>query len=91
MGKGEVTRASSLAKRDARKKARSDAETSSESDVEKAAAAEASKRRAKELKSKVTETLEGNAALDRRLAKAEAKKRAKLAQLAALRNSNPVN
>ncbi len=91
MGKGEVTRASSLAKRVAKKKARSDAETSSESDVEKATAAEASKSRAKELKRKVTEILEDNAALDRQLAEAEAKKQAKLAQLAALSNSYPVN
>ncbi len=61
--------------------------------MKKAAAAEASKNRAKELKSKVTETLEDITALGRqlRLAEAEAKKQAKLAQLAALRNSYPVN
>ncbi len=58
--------------------------------MEKAAAAEVRKNREQELKRKVTATLEDNEALDRQLAEAELKKKAKLAQLSALRNSYPV-
>ncbi len=90
MKRGEQGRADALAKKDVtNKKARkapSDVETSSDSDVEKAAAAEARKNREKELK----RTLQANEALDRQLADAEAKQKARLAQLAALRNSYPV-
>jgi hypothetical protein len=44
-----------------------------------------------ELKRKVTATVEDNEALDRQLADEEAKKKANLAQLAALHNSYQVN
>ncbi len=62
-------------------------ETSSDSDAETALAAEARKKRDRELK----RTLQENEALERPLADAAAKQKAKLAQLTALRNSYPVN
>ncbi len=90
MKRGEQGRATMLARKGAtHKKARtapSEVETSSDSDVEKAAAAEARKTRERELKG----TLQANEALDCQLADAEAKQKAKLAQLAALHNSYPV-
>ena len=92
MKRNEQTRAAGLARKDAtNKKARTAqsevVETSSDSDAENAAAAEARKTRDRELK----RTLQANEALDRQLADAEAKQKAKLAQLAALHNSYPVN
>ncbi len=92
MPKGEQKRAALLSKKDRRAPAAatSDLDTSSDSDVDRTAVAEAKKKRDRELKLKVTATEEDNKALDRQLADAEAKKKAKLAQLAALRNSYPV-
>jgi hypothetical protein len=91
MKRAAQDRAPVLSKKDATQKkartAQSEVETSSESDVETATAAEARKTRDRELK----RTLQANEALDRQLADAEAKHKAKLAQLAALRNSYPVN
>jgi ketosteroid isomerase-like protein len=85
---GEPARAAVLANKDSKtKKARKEVvETSSDSDAENAAAAEARKKRDRELK----RTLQENEALERQLADAAAKQKAKLAQLAALRNSYPV-
>ncbi len=92
MKRNEPARAAVLARKDAKiKKARTAqsevVETSSDSDVENAAAAEARKKRDRELK----QTLQDNEALEHQLADAEAKQKAKLAQLAALRNSYLVN
>jgi CelD/BcsL family acetyltransferase involved in cellulose biosynthesis len=55
--------------------------------VETALAAEARKKRDRVLK----RTLQENGSLERQLADAAAKQKAKLAQLTALRNSYPVN
>jgi hypothetical protein len=52
--------------------------------------AEVRRNREREVKRKVTATVEDNEALDRQLADEEVKKKAKLAQLAALSNSYPV-
>jgi hypothetical protein len=92
MKRNEPARAAGLAKKDAKfKKARTAqaelVETSSDSDAETALAAEARKKRDRELKW----TLQENEALERQLADAAAKQKAKLAQLAALHNSYPVN
>ncbi len=92
MKRNEQGRAAGLARKDAsNKKARTAqsevVETSSDSDAENAAAAEARRKRDKELK----RTLQANEALERQIADAEAKQKAKLAQLAAIRNSYPVN
>jgi hypothetical protein len=93
MTRGEHNRAA-LSKKDVAKKRPqqviSDLYTASDSDVERAAAAEARKNKERELKRKVRATEKENEALDRQLADAEAKKKAKLAQLDALRNSYPV-
>ena len=87
---GVQDRAAALSKKDATQKkartAQSEVQISPESDVEIAAAAEARKTKDRELK----RTLQANEALDRQLADAEAKQKARLAQLAALRNSYPV-
>ena len=92
MKRSEPARAAGLAKKDAKtKKARTAptevVETSSDSDAETALAAEARKKRDRELK----RTLQENEALERQLAHAAAKQKAKLAQLTALCNSYPVN
>ena len=89
MKRSEPARAAGLAKKDSKtKKARKEVvETSSDSDAETALAAEARKKRDRELK----RTLQENEALERQLADAAAKQKAKLAQLTALRNSYPVN
>jgi hypothetical protein len=89
MKRSEPAHAAGLAKRDSKtKKARKEVvETSSDSDAETALAAEARKTRDMELK----RTLQENEALERQLADAAAKQKAKLAQLTALRNSYPVN
>jgi CelD/BcsL family acetyltransferase involved in cellulose biosynthesis len=87
----EPARAAVLANKDSKtKKAQKDSEvadTSSDSDVETALAAEARKKRDRVLK----RTLQENGSLERQLADAAAKQKAKLAQLTALRNSYPVN
>ena len=85
----EPARAAVLANKDSKtKKVRKEvADTSSDSDAETALAAEARKKRDRELK----RTLQENGSLERQLADAAAKQKAKLAQLAALRNSYPVN
>ena len=92
MPRGEQKRAAVLSRKDKRAltAAASDLDTISDSDVERAAVVEARKNRDRELKRKVTATEEENEALDRQLADAEAKKKAKLDQLAAVRNSYPV-
>ena len=92
MKRNEQGSAAGLARKDAtNKKARTAqsevVETSSDSDAENAAAAEARKKRDRELK----RTLQENEALERQLADAAAKQKAKLAELRALRNSYPVN
>jgi CelD/BcsL family acetyltransferase involved in cellulose biosynthesis len=85
----EPARAAVLANKDSKtKKAQKEvADTSSDSDVETALTAEARKKRDRELK----RTLQENGSLERQLADAAAKQKAKLAQLTALRNSYPVN
>jgi CelD/BcsL family acetyltransferase involved in cellulose biosynthesis len=85
----EPARAAVLANKDSKtKKVRKEvADTSSDSDAETALAAEARKKRDRELK----RTLQENGSLERQLADAAAKQKAKLAQLTALRNSYPVN
>ena len=91
MARTEHQRASNLATKDARRKpakVASDGETSSDSDV--GAALEALRKKELELKRKVTAAEEETEALERQLADAEAKKKAKLDQLAAVRNSYPV-
>jgi hypothetical protein len=86
----EQSSAAVLAQRDVSKKKASkvpsDIDTSCDSDVAIAAAAETRKKKDGELKRKLTATEEENKALERKLADAEAKKKAKLAQLAAVRN-----
>ena len=89
LGGSEPARAARLANKDSKtKKARKEVvETSSDSDAENALAAEARKKRDRELK----RTLKENGSLERQLADAAAKQKAKLAQLTALRKSYPVN
>jgi hypothetical protein len=85
----EPARAAVLANTDSKtKKARKEvADTSSDSDAETALAAGAREKRDRELK----RTLQENESLERQLADAAAKQKAKLARLTALRNSYPVN
>jgi len=85
----EPARAAVLANKDSKtKKVRKEvADTSSDSDAETALAAEARKKRDRELK----RTLQENGSLERQLADAAAKQKAKLVQLTALHNSYPVN
>ena len=83
MARTEQQRASKLATKDARKmpaKVQSDIDTSSDSDV--SAAVEARKKKERELKHKGTAAKEETEALERQLADAEAKKKAKLEPLA---------
>ena len=92
MKRTEQGSAAGMARKDAtNKKARTAqkkvVDTSSDSDAETALAAEARKKRDRELK----QTLQENEALERQLADAAAKQKAKLAQLTALRKSYPVN
>jgi hypothetical protein len=95
MARGEQSRAAALSQRDVSKKKASkvpsDIDTSYDSDVAVAAAAETRKKKDLELKRKLTATEEENEALEHQLADAEAKKKAMLAQLAAVRNSYPVS
>jgi hypothetical protein len=88
MVRGEQARAA-LAKKDTSKKRqrdKSDVETSSESNADGAAQVEELKTKERELK----RIREDNESLDRQMAKKNAKKKAKLAELASLRNSYPV-
>ena len=83
----EPARAAGLANKDSTNKKARKEDTSSDSDAETALAAEARKKRDRELK----RTLQENGSLERQLADAAAKQKAKLAQLTALRKSYPVN
>ncbi len=89
MKRSEPACAAVLAKKDSKtKKAQTEVvETFSDSDAETALAAEARKKRDREFK----KTLQENKALERQLADAAAKQKAKLAQLTVLRNSYLVN
>ena len=69
---------------------KADTESSSDSDVERAAQAEAKRSREKERKRRLTDAEADGEAVDRQIAEAEAKNQAKLARLAAIRNSYPV-
>ena len=93
-GTDQARRAAVSAKNDRagtkRQKGRADTEYSRDSDAEKAAEAEAKKSREKEHKRRLTEAEADSEAVDRQIAEAEAKTQAKLAKLAAIRNSYPV-
>ncbi len=92
LAKGEQSRAALLSERDAKKKASkvaSDEHTSSDSD-EVDTAVEARRKKERELKRKLAAAEEETEALERQLANAEAKRKAKLNQLTADRNSYPV-
>ena len=73
-----------------KQKEKADTESSSDSDVERAAEAEAKRSREKERKRRLTVAEADGEAVDRQIAEAEAKNQAKLARLAAIRNSYPV-
>ena len=86
---GEQNRAAVLARRDTprkNKRDKADVETSSESDADAAAQVEELRKKERELK----RIREDNESLERQMAEENAKKKAKLAELASLRNSYPV-
>jgi hypothetical protein len=86
---GEKDRAAVLARKDAPRKRIQDnpeIETSSESDADAAAQVEELRKKERELK----RIREDNESLERQMAEENAKKKAKLAELASLRNSYPV-
>ena len=89
MARGKQSSAAALARKDTprkRERGKSDVDTSSESDEDGAAQVEELKKKERELK----RIREDNESLERQMAEENAKKKAKLAELASLRNSYPV-
>ena len=90
----EQARAAASAKKDhtdgKRKKGRDDADTSTDSDDERAAEKEAKREREREKRRRLEDAEKTIDSVDRQIEVAEAKARAKLAKLAAVRNSFPV-
>ena len=90
----EQERAVASAKKDRtdrkKKKAREEEDTSTDSDDERAAEREAKREREREKRRRLEDAEKTIDSVDRQIEVAEAKARAKLAKLAAVRNSFPV-